>query len=108
LESIDNPECLAAAPFAKINLAAMNSAHPTDPYAEKVSYVGVHFVGIPDFQAIGTVVGQNISVALVGTISMERALRKSQTSAELAMKQCGRLKERNPGSDLAQKATAGG
>jgi sorbitol/mannitol transport system substrate-binding protein len=88
----DNPEYLEAAPFAKITLEAMNTADPTDPCAKKVPYTGVQFVGIPEFQSIGTVVGQNIGGALAGTMSVEQALKNSQASTERAVKQAGYLK----------------
>jgi sorbitol/mannitol transport system substrate-binding protein len=88
----DNPEYLEAAPFAKITLEAMNTADPTDPCAKKVPYTGVQFVGIPEFQSIGTVVGQNIAGALAGTMSVEQALKNSHASTERAVKQAGYLK----------------
>jgi sorbitol/mannitol transport system substrate-binding protein len=88
----DNPEYLEAAPFAKVTLEAMNTADPTDPCAKKVPYIGVQFVGIPEFQAIGAVVGQNIAGALTGSMSVEQALKSSQASAERAVKQAGYLK----------------
>jgi sorbitol/mannitol transport system substrate-binding protein len=88
----DNPEYAKAAPFAKVTLEAMNTADPTDPCAKKVPYTGVQFVGIPEFQSIGTVVGQNISGALAGKMSVEQALKNSQNSAERAMKQAGYIK----------------
>ena len=88
----ENPEYLKAAPFAKIALEAMNTADPTDPCAKKVPYTGVQFVGIPEFQSIGTVVGQNISAALAGTMTVDQALKNSQSAAERAMKQAGYIK----------------
>lgn len=88
----DNPEYLEAAPFAKITLEAMQTADPTDPCAKKVPYTGVQFVGIPEFQSIGTIVGQNIAAALAGKTSVETALKNSQISAERAMKEAGYIK----------------
>jgi ABC-type glycerol-3-phosphate transport system substrate-binding protein len=52
----------------------------------------VQFVGIPEFQAIGTVVGQNIAAALAGTMPVEQALKSSQATTERAVKQGGYLK----------------
>jgi sorbitol/mannitol transport system substrate-binding protein len=88
----DNPEYLEAAPFAKITLEAMQTADPTDPSAQKVPYTGVQFVGIPEFQSIGTIVGQNIAAALAGKTTVETALKNSQISAERAMKEAGYIK----------------
>jgi sorbitol/mannitol transport system substrate-binding protein len=88
----ESPEYVAAAPFAKITLQAMSSADPTDPCAKKVPYTGVQFVGIPEFQAIGTTVGQNIAGALAGTMSIDQALKNSQNSTQRAMIQAGYIK----------------
>ena len=88
----DNPEYQAAAPFASVTLKAMQTADPTNPAIKPVPYVGVQFVGIPEFQAIGTQVGQNISAALAGKESVEQALKTSQTQVERAMKEAGYLK----------------
>jgi sorbitol/mannitol transport system substrate-binding protein len=85
----DNPDYQKAAPFAAIALQAMQTSDPTNPAIKKVPYTGVQFVGIPEFQSIGTVVGQNISGALAGKMTVEAALKSSQKSTENAMKQAG-------------------
>jgi polyol transport system substrate-binding protein len=87
----DNPE-YQKAPFAATTLQAMQTADPTNPCIKKVPYTGVQFVGIPEFQSIGTVVGQNIAGALAGKMSVDQALKNSQTSAERAMVQGGYIK----------------
>lgn len=88
----DNPEYQKAAPFAATTLQAMQSADPTNPCIKKVPYTGVQFVGIPEFQSIGTVVGQNIAGALAGKMSLDQALKNSQQAAERAMVQGGYIK----------------
>ncbi|HZC34268.1 MAG TPA: sugar ABC transporter substrate-binding protein [Chthoniobacterales bacterium] len=88
----DNPEYQKAAPFAATTLQAMQSADPTNPCIKKVPYTGVQFVGIPEFQSIGLVVGQNIAGALAGKMSVDQALKNSQTSVERAMVQGGYIK----------------
>jgi sorbitol/mannitol transport system substrate-binding protein len=88
----DNPEYQKSAPFAATTLQAMQTADPTNPCIKKVPYTGVQFVGIPEFQSIGTVVGQNIAGALAGKFSVDQALKNSQTSAERAMIQGGYIK----------------
>jgi len=88
----DNPDYLKAAPFAPVALNAMLTADPTNPCIKKVPYTGVQFVGIPEFQAIGTQVGQNVSAILAGKMTVEQALRASQTTAERAVKEGGYLK----------------
>ncbi|HET8791766.1 MAG TPA: sugar ABC transporter substrate-binding protein, partial [Modicisalibacter sp.] len=60
----EDPRYQEAAPFADFVLQAMKTADPTDSTLEPSPYVGVQFVGIPEFQAIGTQVGQMIAAAL--------------------------------------------
>jgi sorbitol/mannitol transport system substrate-binding protein len=52
----------------------------------------VQFVGIPEFQAIGTQVGQTMAAALSGKMTVDQALKASQVEAERAVKQGGYLK----------------
>ncbi len=88
----DNPDYQKAAPFAAQTLKAMQTADPTNPCIKKVPYTGITFVGIPEFQAIGTVVGQNIAGALAGKTTVDQALKISQSETERAMRQAGYLK----------------
>jgi hypothetical protein len=57
-----------------------------------VPYTGVQFVAIPEFQALGTTVGQNIAGALAGQQSIDQALQTSQDEATQVMQQSGYLK----------------
>jgi sorbitol/mannitol transport system substrate-binding protein len=88
----DNPEYQKAAPFATVTLHAMQTADPTNPCIKEVPYTGIQFVAIPEFQAIGTTVGQNIAGALTGAMTLDAALKSSQTAAERAAKKGGYLK----------------
>jgi sorbitol/mannitol transport system substrate-binding protein len=88
----DNPDNQKAAPFAAVTLKAMQTADPTNPCIKKVPYTGVQFVGIPEFQSVGTQVGQNLSAALAGKMSVGEALHASQAEAQRAVKQGGYLK----------------
>ena len=88
----DNPDYQKAAPFAAVTLKAMQTADPTNPCIKPVPYTGVQFVGIPEFQSFGTVVGQNISGALAGKMSIDQALKDSQAAVGRAIKQAGYLK----------------
>jgi sorbitol/mannitol transport system substrate-binding protein len=85
----DNPEYQKAAPFAPTTLQAMQTADPTNPAIRPVPYTGIQFVDIPEFQSIGTFVGQNIAAALAGKLSVDQALKASQTDTERAMVQGG-------------------
>ena len=85
----NNPAYMKAAPFAQITLESINSADPKNPTVDPVPYVGVQFVAIPEFQGIGTAVGQQFSAALAGNISAEKALKNSQRLVERAMRKAG-------------------
>src|ERR1700742_1181572 len=70
----NNPDYQKAAPFAKMTLDSINSADPTHPTVKPVPYVGVQFVAIPEFEGIGTAVGQQFSAALAGQVTVDAAL----------------------------------
>ncbi|MBE1505178.1 ABC transporter substrate-binding protein [Rhizobium viscosum] len=81
-----------AAPFAKMTLDSINSADPTKPTVKPVPYVGVQFVAIPEFQGIGTAVGQQFSAALAGQISVDQALQSAQQLTTREMTKAGYIK----------------
>lgn len=83
-----NPE-YARIPFAKMTLDSINGADPLNPTVDKVPYVGVQFVAIPEFQKIATSVGQQFSAALAGTISIEDALSNAQALTTREMRKAG-------------------
>ncbi len=85
----ENPEYMKAAPFAQVTLDSINSADPTNPTVEPVPYVGVQFVAIPEFQSIGTAVGQQFSAALAGKLSAKQALASSQRIVMRSMRKAG-------------------
>ena len=82
----------AAGAFASIVLNSMLTADPTHATLQKVPYVGVQFVGIPEFQNIGTLVTQNLAAAVAGKSSVDAALALSQQQVTRIMKQAGYLK----------------
>lgn len=85
----ENPKYKEAAPFADTVLQAILSADPENPTAEPVPYTGVQFVAIPEFQGIGTQVGQTVAAALAGQLSVDQALQAAQSATERAMRQAG-------------------
>jgi len=87
-----NPEYLKAAPFAQMTLDSINSADPTNPTVKPVPYVGVQFVAIPEFQGLGTTVGQYFSAALAGDASVDDALANAQSYATREMTKAGYIK----------------
>mgnify|MGYP000320944889 CR=1 FL=1 len=78
-----------AAPFAETVLESIKAADPADPTAEPVPYTGIQYVAIPEFQGLGTQVGQNIAAALAGQMTAEEALSNSQSIAEREMGRAG-------------------
>ncbi len=84
-----NADYQKAAPFAKMTLDSINSADPTKPTVKPVPYVGVQFVAIPEFQGIGTAVGQQFSAALAGQSTVDQALKSAQQLTTREMKKAG-------------------
>ena len=87
-----NAKYQEAAPFAKMTLDSINAADPTKPTVKPVPYTGVQFVAIPEFQGIGTAVGQQFSAALAGTTSVDVALKNAQALTEREMIKGGYIK----------------
>ena len=85
----ENQAYLDAAPFAQITLDSINSADPNNPSVDPVPYVGVQFVAIPEFQSIGTAVGQQLSSALAGKSTAKEALESSQNLVKRSMTKAG-------------------
>jgi sorbitol/mannitol transport system substrate-binding protein len=85
----DNPEYQKAAPFAKIVYDSVVNADITKPTKDPAPYVGIQYVAIPEFQGIGTAVGQQIAAALAGQATVDQALENAQRSTERTMKQAG-------------------
>ena len=85
----DNPNFQAAAVFADAELAAILSSDPSNSTQDPTPYTGVQFAAIPEFQAIGIAVGQQMSAALAGNVSVEEALAAAQTAADREMRKAG-------------------
>jgi sorbitol/mannitol transport system substrate-binding protein len=82
----------AAGAFEGIVLNSMLTADPTHSTLHKVPYTGVQFVGIPEFQNIGTLVTQDLAGAVAGSTSVSSALAQAQSQVTRIMKQAGYLK----------------
>lgn len=85
----ENPDYQAAAPFAEIVLDSIQAADITNPSPLPTPYQGVQYVDIPEFQAIGTQVGQRMASALADQVSVDQAIAQSQTVAERFMRHTG-------------------
>ena len=82
----NNPKFQSAAVFADAELKAILSADPDNSTLEPTPYTGVQFAAIPEFQAIGVAVGQQISAALAGKLTVEKALEQAQKAADREMR----------------------
>lgn len=71
-----------ASSFAEATQTAINAADPRKAGVDPRPYVGIQFVGIPEFTALGTSVSQEISSAIAGRTSVADALDKGQKLAE--------------------------
>ena len=78
-----------AAPFAQTVKTAIQTADISKPTAQPVPYTGIQYVAIPEFQGMGTNVGQFIAGALTGQTTVDEALKKSQESVASTMQQAG-------------------
>lgn len=87
-----NADYEKAAPFAAPTLAAMDAADITKPSVKPVPYTGGQFVAIPEFQGLGTTVGQLFSAVLAGQSSVDDALAQAQTTAVREMTRAGYIK----------------
>jgi len=70
-------------------LKAIETANPNDSSMLKIPYTGVQFVGIPEFQSFGTVVGQSISGVVAGQTDVDTALKAANATANRAVQQAG-------------------
>lgn len=72
----------ASAAFGDITVKSIEQANPTNPGVQPRPTVGVQFVAVPEFQDLGTKVTQDISAAIAGKTSVDKALEKGQKLAE--------------------------
>ncbi|MCK2150480.1 ABC transporter substrate-binding protein [Marinobacter alexandrii] len=81
-----NEAYMSAAPFAQKTLESMNKANPADSTLSPSPYIGIQFVAIPEYQSIATQVGKLVSGALAGQISVDQAMKNSQSITERELK----------------------
>ena len=86
-----NPE-YEKVPFANMTLESMKAADPLHPTVKPVPYTGVQFVAIPEFQGIGTKVGEIFSAALSGQMTADEALKEAQAYTKTEMTKAGYIK----------------
>ena len=85
----DNPDYQKAAPFASFVRKAIDVANPEGQTEKPRPYTGAQFVEIPEFQGIGTQVGQTIAGTLTGQTTVDQALKSAQSATERTMRQAG-------------------
>jgi sorbitol/mannitol transport system substrate-binding protein len=83
----ENEAYLAEAPFAEQTLEAIDNADPS--ITEDKPYVGLQFAAIPEFQGLGTAVGQQMAAAVSGNMTPEAALQAAQQTAVREMTRAG-------------------
>jgi sorbitol/mannitol transport system substrate-binding protein len=69
--------------YGPLTLRSIENATPNEPTVQPVPYTGIQFVGIPEFQDLGTRVSQQISAAIAGQKSVDDALEQAQQYAEV-------------------------
>ena len=82
ISTYENTEFQKAAPFFEAERFAIENADPKNPGAQERPAVGIQFVGIPEFAALGTNVSQGVSSAIAGQGSVADALAKGQEAAQ--------------------------
>ncbi len=78
-----------AAPFGPFVQKAIDIANPNGQTEHPRPYTGAQFVAIPEFQGIGTQVGQTIAGTLTGQSTVDAALKTADASTDRTMKQAG-------------------
>ena len=84
------PGYAAAAPFADLTYRSILAADPLHPTEQPVPYTGIQCVVIPSFPTIGNQVGQLMAAALVGSITVDDALRGAQLATERVLTRMGK------------------
>ncbi len=68
--------------FAEPTKTAIEGADPKNPGVQPRPTIGIQFVDIPEFSAVGTTVSQGISSAIAGKTSVAQALSSGQAVAD--------------------------
>jgi sorbitol/mannitol transport system substrate-binding protein len=86
------PEYRKVAPFASVTLQAINAANPNSPSRLPVPYIGVQYAAIPEWQGIGTEIGQQFSSAIAGRVTPADALAEAQAATRRQLTAAGYYK----------------
>ena len=91
----DNPEYQRRRRSRRWSTKSVANADITKPTKDPVPYVGIQYVAIPEFQGIGTTVGQQIAAALAGQVDRRPGARDG-AALDRADHEAGRLPEVEP------------
>jgi sorbitol/mannitol transport system substrate-binding protein len=72
----------SAKAFADVTLGSIEHASPQNPGLQPRPALGVQYVGIPEFADLGTKVSQQVSAAIAGRTTVDKALADGQKQAE--------------------------
>lgn len=81
------PEFQEVADFAAAEKTAIESALPG--ITDQKPYLGIQFISIPEFPALGAALGQELAAALSGTQTVEEALATAQAAADQILRDAG-------------------
>ena len=87
-----NPAYRRVAPFADTTLDAINAVDTASPTVKPIPYVGAQYAAIPEWQGIGTEIGQQFAAAVSGRVSPDDALAEAQAAASRQMAAAGYYK----------------
>ncbi|RTL29177.1 MAG: sugar ABC transporter substrate-binding protein [Burkholderiales bacterium] len=79
-------------PHADVERHAISTANPHDATLPASPYVGIQFAAIPEFQSIGTAVGQQIARLLQEPVSVKEVLQAAQQISVRKMRDAGYLR----------------
>ncbi len=78
-----NPDYLKVAKsFGEPTKTSIEGADPKNPGVQPRPTIGIQFVDIPEFSAVGTTVSQSMSSAIAGKMTVPAALAAGQAAAE--------------------------
>ncbi|MBS4075686.1 sugar ABC transporter substrate-binding protein [Ameyamaea chiangmaiensis] len=86
-----NPDYQKAAPFAGFVRDAIEHSNPDGQTKAPRAYTGAQFADIPQFQAIGTQVGQSVAALLTTSQTVDSMLSSSDRAVTRVMRQSGLL-----------------
>jgi sorbitol/mannitol transport system substrate-binding protein len=76
----------SAKAFADVTLGSIEHANPQNPGLQPRPALGVQYVGIPEFADLGTKVSQEVSAAIAGSTTVDKALNDGQQQAQAVAK----------------------